>query len=346
MLHPFTIVLLALCLVFGALWIIERHRRLTLGKILTKKWSAQIEQVRLQLDKVIQPLYKDLKLVEQEFKVDHLDAFPFITELEPIENKQWNNQLTLLKVTVFRQQQLHQYLQRIAHRKEEELRAFNYTVSHDLKTPLNNALYFMDLTLMQRMDGKDLDLVNYIQQTKILLLEIRDMIDSIAAYAYADNVTLSLQEIDLGQTIQKIVRQLRQSTESYAHITVQVTEPLPVVYADTLLFRQALANLLSNAFKFTKYQPAPMVRIDAYETQGFIEIAIADNGAGIPLEGQAHIFQLFQTAHTRSSFEGSGAGLAIVKRILERHQGQISVNSEGPEKGATFYIRIPAKIPA
>jgi signal transduction histidine kinase len=343
MLPFFLWALLLLCLFFCVLWLFERRRRVTLGKTLTRKWSAQIEQVRMKIDKELEPLYREIKIHDRIVELPPLDALGTISELEPIDNKHWNNQLTLLRMTVFRQQQLHDYFRKVAHRKEEELRAFNYTISHDLKTPLNNALYFMDLSLARNQSTIDAELMQFVDQTKGLLLEIRDMIDSIAAYAYADNVALSMQEIDVNLLIQRIVKQLQQSIYPEINTTVQIQAPIPMIYADPLLIRQAFTNLISNAFKFSKYHPTPLVTAEGRVEQDFVHISIADNGAGIPEEGRSQIFQLFHTAHSRSAFEGSGAGLAIVKRILDRHEGRIWVESAGTGKGATFYLKLPVQ---
>jgi signal transduction histidine kinase len=343
MLPFFLWALLLLCLLFFLLWLLERRRRITLGKTLTLKWSAQIEQVRLQLDKELAPLYSEIKIHERLVELPPIDLLGNIEELEPIDNKHWNNQLTLLRMTVFRQQQLHQYFRQVAHRKEEELRAFNYTISHDLKTPLNNALYFMDLSLARNKAHMDPELMQFVDQTKTLLLEIRDMIDSIAAYAYADNVALSMQEIDVGVLIQKIVKQLRQSNFPEINTKVEIQAQIPSIYADPLLIRQAFTNLISNAFKFSKYQAAPRIEVRGEILEDFVQISISDNGAGIPEDGRSQIFQLFHTAHSRSAFEGAGAGLAIVKRILDRHQGKIWVESDGPGKGAVFSLKLPVQ---
>jgi signal transduction histidine kinase len=342
--HPFfSWALLLLCLMFFVLWLLERRRRATLGKTLTRKWSAQIEQVRMKIDKELEPLYREIKIHERIVELPPIDALGTITELEPIDNKHWNNQLTLLRMTVFRQQQLHEYFRQVAHRKEEELRAFNYTISHDLKTPLNNALYFMDLSLARNKSSIDAELMQFVDQTKSLLLEIRDMIDSIAAYAYADNVALSMQEIDVNLLIQRIVKQLQQSIYPDLNTTVHIQAHIPMIYADPLLIRQAFTNLIINAFKFSKYHAEPLITVEGRVEQDFVQISITDNGAGIPEEGRSQIFQLFHTAHSRSAFEGSGAGLAIVKRILDRHQGSIWVESEGTGKGATFYLKLPVE---
>ncbi len=340
--QPLNLALLALCTLFGIFWLIERRNLRKIGKTLTQKWSKQIEAVRTQLDESMEPLYGDLKLIDTSLEYNNnLESFDTITELEPIDNKQWNNQLTLLKMTVQRQQQVQKHVRKIAARKEVELRAFNYTISHDLKTPLNNALYFMDLALARNLTEVDDELIQYVEQTKHLLLESRDMIDSIAAYSYADNVDLSIQEIDLVVLLNKIIRQLRQSVQNDDQTTIDIEATLPTIFADPLLIRQAFTNLISNALKFTKYNPHPQIKIKGSTGVDFVEISIADNGAGIPAEGINQIFQLFHTAHTRAAFEGTGAGLAIVKRIVNRHQGTIWVESPGKDQGATFYLRMP-----
>jgi len=336
---------LLLVLVFFLLVVIllERRSKKRLGKILTRKLSDQIEQIILKINKDLAPLYQDLKLLPSDLNLKHPENQDAISELRSVDNRLWNNQLALLKSTILRQHQLHQYLRQMAQRKEEELRAFNYTISHDLKTPVNNALYFMDLSLLRISDHPDPELTNFIDQTKSLLLEIRDMIDSIAAYAYADNVALSIQAVDLSGLLRKITRQLKQSNYHYNQTEVIIADSIPPIAADPLLIRQALTNILSNAFKFTKYKQNPRIEISGFPIGEMVELHIQDNGAGIPLEGKNKIFELFQSAHSRTAYEGSGAGLAIVKRIIERHNGVVWLESEGADKGAVFIFKIPAK---
>ncbi len=118
-------------------------------------------------------------------------------------------------------------------------------------------------------------------------------------------------------------------------------DPMPVVMADPLQLEQVFTNLVSNAIKFRRLDEPLQIHVGARRTDGFWEFSVADNGIGIAPEYFDRIFVIFQRLHTKETYPGTGIGLAIVKRIIDRHGGQIRVEST-PGEGSTFFFTLPA----
>jgi light-regulated signal transduction histidine kinase (bacteriophytochrome) len=143
------------------------------------------------------------------------------------------------------------------------------------------------------------------------------------------NEVLSLVEQNLDRALK----------ESNATIT---SDPLPTVMADQVQIMGLLQNLIANAIKFRRPGEPPRIHVSATSTDSEWTFSVADNGIGIPEEQQERIFQMFQRLHTEQEYPGTGIGLAISKKIAERHGGRIWVESE-EGKGATFYFTIPVQ---
>jgi light-regulated signal transduction histidine kinase (bacteriophytochrome) len=122
--------------------------------------------------------------------------------------------------------------------------------------------------------------------------------------------------------------------------TEVIWQEMPTVRADRTLLRQVLANLISNALKFSRDRPDPRVEIGATSVDGEVVFRIRDNGAGFDPRYADKLFGVFQRLHGASEFEGTGVGLALVRRIVERHHGRVWAESQ-PGAGATFYFTIP-----
>ena len=250
--------------------------------------------------------------------------------------------LRMLKEIIKQQQELSLRVQAAALQKEEELRAFNYTISHDLKAPLNSARNFVDLLEQQLAPQVYSPAKEYLQQFRTVLFQMKELIEGITAYAYIDHEEIRLNRFEPAPLLMNIIEQIRKTAPSAIQTEIVIADSLPFLNADPFLMRQVFSNLLSNAFKFSAPVEKPEIRIYGRQTADFAEITIADNGVGIPPENQSRIFQLFRTAHDRRTFPGTGIGLAIVKRIIERHGGSIVFKSARENKGAIFTVRLPA----
>jgi two-component system, chemotaxis family, sensor kinase Cph1 len=223
-------------------------------------------------------------------------------------------------------------------RSNNELEAFAYVASHDLREPLRMVRSYLDL--LERMyHGKVLD-----EQADMYIGFARDgadrmqvMIDDILNYARIGTQGDPYQLIDMGKVIDKVLKALDvEIKESEAVVTVG---PMPKVTADPSQMMQLMQNLIANAIKF--HGPShPEIHISASQSKTEFTFAVKDNGIGIDMEYRNMIFVMFQRLNTKEKYCGSGLGLAIAKKIVERHDGRIWVESE-LGKGATFYFTIP-----
>ncbi|MDR3405775.1 MAG: PAS domain S-box protein [Chthoniobacter sp.] len=223
----------------------------------------------------------------------------------------------------------------------EELGAFSYSVSHDLRAPLRQIMGFVNL-LQQDIGAslaeKDLRYLNIISQST---RRMGDLIDDLLAFARIGRAELKKTEVALGDAVREILGELKSETKE-RKIVFEIA-PLPTVWADRALLRQVLVNLLSNAVKFTGARDEAKIEIGcAPEENGAEVIFIRDNGAGFDPKYTDKLFGVFQRLHSEAEFEGTGIGLANVQRIIFRHGGRVW--AEGTvDGGATFYFSIPRK---
>jgi PAS domain S-box-containing protein len=222
-----------------------------------------------------------------------------------------------------------------------ELDAFSYSVSHDLRAPLRHVLGFVELLQEDAgplLSKKSLgDLAMIAQAAK----RMGTLIDDLLAFSRVGQSEMQKTEVNLDQLVRETVGEFQADTPA-RNIVWQV-QPLPAVWADCALLRLALVNLISNAVKFTGARSEPKIQIgcapgDAGETVIFIR----DNGAGFDPRYAHKLFGVFQRLHSQDQFEGTGVGLANVRRIIRRHGGRTW--AEGVvDGGATFYFSIPNK---
>lgn len=166
---------------------------------------------------------------------------------------------------------------------------------------------------------------------------MKRLIQDLLAYARIDSKGNQPQPVDLGEVLRHVLEALRMQLQD-GGATVE-PGPLPTVLADPIQMEQLLQNLISNAVKFHGPDP-PVVRIAAKRRGDEWEVSVADNGIGIDPQFFDRIFIVFQRLHAMSAYSGTGIGLAICKKIVERHGGRIWVKSE-PGKGSTFRFTLP-----
>jgi PAS domain S-box-containing protein len=221
----------------------------------------------------------------------------------------------------------------------DELEAFSYSVSHDLRAPLRHVLGFVEL--LQRGVGSSLSRENLGHLTTIFqsAKKMGILIDDLLAFSRVGRAELQKQEVDLNGLFEETVADFRLSTGERT-INWKIY-PLPSVRADRALLRMALVNLISNAVKFTGARAGAKIEIGcAPGTDTGTVIFIHDNGAGFDQEYADKLFGVFQRLHTQDEFEGTGVGLANVQRIIKRHGGQVWAQGV-VDGGATFYFSIP-----
>jgi PAS domain S-box-containing protein len=222
-------------------------------------------------------------------------------------------------------------------RSNRELEQFAYVASHDLKEPLRMVTGFTGL-LKNHCQGKlDTKADQYIAFAAEAAERMVGLIDDLLAYARVGRDP-NTEATDVAAAVDRALRNLRASIEeSGAHITL---EPFPTVRANPLELTQLFQNLVGNSLKF-RDETRPEIHIGAGRKQAQWVFTVRDNGIGIDPQFADRVFTIFQRLHTRDRYPGTGVGLAICKKIVERHGGRIWVESE-PGKGATFCFTLPA----
>jgi len=218
-----------------------------------------------------------------------------------------------------------------------ELEQFAYVASHDLQEPLRMVGSFTQL-LKRRYKGKmDEDADDYIDFIIDGAQRMKDLIDDLLAFSRLNTQAREFEPVIMDVALNDVLNNLKTSiTYNKAHISY---DSLPVVKADPSQINQLLQNLIANAIKFCGEGP-PRIHISAEEQKEQWLFYVKDEGIGIDPQYQEQIFRIFKRLHTREEYEGTGIGLAICKRIVERHNGKIWVESE-LWKGSTFYFELP-----
>jgi signal transduction histidine kinase len=219
------------------------------------------------------------------------------------------------------------------------MEAFTYSVSHDLRAPLRTMQGFAQALLEDYSDCLDEIGQEYTQYIIEGAVQMDTLISDLLAYSRLSRTQINFQPVDLTYGVQEALRQLSAQIEQ-RRAEVTVDAPLPQVIAHRLTLVQVVTNLLSNAIKFVKPDVPPKVRIYAQEQQNWIRLSIVDNGIGIAPEHQERIFRVFERLHGVEIYPGTGIGLAIVRKGLERMGGRVGVESQ-PGQGSRFWIELP-----
>jgi PAS domain S-box-containing protein len=222
-------------------------------------------------------------------------------------------------------------------RSNEDLERFAYVASHDLQEPIRNIISFSQL-LSRKYKGKlDPDADEYIGYMVAGAKRMQDLVSDLLEYSRISSKVEPFKPTFCEEVVEKVLHNLYfQIQESNAAITV---ESLPVVSADPGQLSMVFQNLIGNAIKFRRDDP-PYIHISSEKLDGMWKFAVTDNGIGIDPAFNDRIFEIFQRLHSREKYPGTGVGLAIVKKIIERHGGKIWVESE-VGKGSTFYFTLP-----
>ena len=252
------------------------------------------------------------------------------------------NDITRLKEMEDALQHINEMLERkVAERTTElesankELEAFSYSVSHDLRAPLRAIDGFAYMILSKFSDQLPEEGARYLERIRQNILNMGQLIDAILNFSRMSRQPLSTQTIYPVSMVNEIIEVLQPSIrERKVEISVR---DLPPFQGDPSLVRQVFANLISNALKFSKQREKARIEIGSTTKDGHTVYHVRDNGVGFDMQFKDKIFGVFQRLHSTQEYEGTGIGLAIVQRIIQRHKGKIWVES-GINKGTTFYF--------
>lgn len=215
----------------------------------------------------------------------------------------------------------------------QELESFVYTISHDLRAPLRGVGGFA--ALLQREHSAQLtpEAQTYVQRIADGTRRMGALIDDLLSFAHISRKDVHREMVRPSEIVRQAIEELQPAIRAAG--TRIVVDDLPDVHADPALLRQVFTNLLSNAIKYSSRSPAPHVEVRSAFADGTIVFSVRDNGVGFDMKYAHKLFGVFQRLHAYDEFEGTGVGLAIVHRIVQRHGGDVWVEAaEG--QGATF----------
>jgi len=225
-------------------------------------------------------------------------------------------------------------------RSNRELELFAHVASHDLQEPLRMIASYTKLLARRYGERLDSDAKEYIQFSVDGAVRMQDLLQDLLAYSRVNSRAMPLAPTDGGEALADVLANLKLAIEEAGAVVTH--DPLPTVMADATQLRQLLQNLIANALKFRGTEK-PRIHVSARTSEGSPQpewiLSVRDNGIGIEPSYFERIFVIFQRLHTRDEYPGTGLGLALCKKIVERHGGRIWVEST-PRQGSTFFFTL------
>lgn len=218
-----------------------------------------------------------------------------------------------------------------------ELEAFSYSISHDLRAPLRAINGYAEMLLEDYAEKLDDEADRLLGNIKYYAQKMGILIDDLLSFSRLGRKDLQLVNIDSNELIEGVLMDISKSITHRAKIKIGKLHPIEADYG---LMHQVLFNLLSNAIKYSSRKENPLIEISSEKNDQKIIFTVKDNGAGFDMKYIDKLFGVFQRLHTQEEFEGTGVGLAIVQRIINKHNGAIWAEAQ-PRVGATFYFSIP-----
>jgi len=223
----------------------------------------------------------------------------------------------------------------------QELEAFSYSVSHDLRAPLRHMDGFT--RILQQEYGKQLpeEARHHLDRVRSATTHMSSLVEDLLRLSRLGRQSTQLRTVALGELLEEAKTEVSAAIGDRA-IEWQIAE-LPEANVDANLFRQVWVNLLANAIKFSRNQPKAVIKIGSREEKGETIVFVRDNGAGFDPRYADKLFGVFQRLHRQDEFEGTGIGLATVHRIVQKHGCRVWAESQ-PGQGATFYFTVPTVV--
>jgi light-regulated signal transduction histidine kinase (bacteriophytochrome) len=243
-----------------------------------------------------------------------------------------------MEAEIFRSSQAVQTANQLLHAANKELEAFSYSVSHDLRAPLRHIDGYVEMLTKHAGDTLSDKSRRYLKIVSDAAGQMGQLIDDLLAFSRMGRVEMQRTHLNLEPMIQELIADLQ--SETTARNIVWKHGHLPIVEGDPSMLKQVFVNLLSNAVKYTRRKDPAEIEIGCKsETADEIVVFVRDNGAGFDMKYVDKLFGVFQRLHRAEEFEGTGVGLANVRRVITRHGGRIW--AEGAvNNGATFYFSL------
>ena len=224
------------------------------------------------------------------------------------------------------------------HHANKELESFSYSVSHDLRAPLRIIDGFAKIISEEYKDKLDEEGKRFIETIRSSAQHMGMLIDDLLNFSRVGRQAMTVREVNMNPMVEHVIESIKLTDpELPADIHLH---PLRECRCDEHLMRQVWANLISNAIKYSRNKTKPVIIIGSDESHGELVYFVKDNGVGFSMEFAGKLFGVFQRLHKPSDYEGTGVGLALVNRIVTRHQGRVWADAKEGE-GATFYFSIP-----
>lgn len=225
----------------------------------------------------------------------------------------------------------------------EELKAFSYSVSHDLRAPLRAMGGFAEILEMQLGENVSPDARHAMKRIQENAVKMGQLIDRLLDFSTLNWLPVTKMQVSPAEIARVVFNELRSELNGRS-VEIEITE-LPKCEADPTLLKQVFTNLLSNALKYSRGKNPAIIKIGSLQEDEGIIYFVKDNGAGFDMEYANKLFRVFQRLHSADQFEGTGVGLAIVQRIIQRHGGRVWAEAE-VDHGATFYFTIGKNSPS
>ena len=223
--------------------------------------------------------------------------------------------------------------------KNKELETFTYTVSHDLKAPLRGISGYASLLMEDYSGSLDDEAKRYLNNLVLSTQRMSQLIEDLLAYSRIERREIKKTNVDLNELIEKIITEYDLATNS-GNLQFKKEIDYGTVFTDQEALAQALRNLIDNAVKFTREQQNPVILIQTKKLEDHCLISVEDNGIGFDMKYYDKIFEIFQRLHLSEEYPGTGVGLAVVRKAIERLGGKIWAEST-PGEGSKFFMELP-----
>ncbi len=244
----------------------------------------------------------------------------------------------LIEIVLRRAQELAELANELG-RVNKELEAFSYSVSHDLRAPMRHISGYVDMVLDLERPSLSERGLRYLGSVKDAAHFAGQLVDALLEFAHMGRAALHPAEVPTGELVDALVRELM-SQHPERQVEWQVQHPLPGMWADPVLLQMILRNLLDNALKYSRDRDVARITVRAIGDDQRHGLEVADNGVGFNMKYVGKLFGVFQRLHTQEEFDGTGIGLANVRRIVERHGGEVRAHGE-IGAGARFGFVLP-----